>query len=121
MNNLLTHTCNVIQAGSTTDLGHTLASWTAGTTTTTGIACRWQPRVEREMATGAIIATHVLFMLWADAPASLKARGAAKTHRITNVTDRAGNVLDTGPADVVEVQDAAGSEHHLELRLLRAG
>jgi hypothetical protein len=121
LENLLTHSCSIVQAGSTSDLGHTVASWTSGTTTTTGLACRLQARQERELATGNVISDYVLYALYGSVPASLLAHGAEGTHRVTNVLDGAGTTLDAGPFDVRSVQDQAGSQHHVKLVLKRTG
>lgn len=117
---LLNHTGSIVQAGeSDSGYGHTDADWTPGTVTTE-VRGTLQARTERESATGAVISTHVWYMQYADAPASLLLHGAEKTHRLTNVK-RDGTVFDAGPFHIVEVQDAAGRFDHLELRLLRAG
>lgn len=121
LGNLLMQTCTVVQAGSTSDLGHTVASWTSGTTSTTGIACRLQPHTERELATGAVISDYVLYALYGSVPTSLLAHGAESTHRITNVLNSAGATLDAGPFDIKSVQDEAGSQHHVKLALKRVG
>lgn len=117
---LLNHTGSIVQAGeSDSGYGHTDADWTTGTVTTE-VRGTLQARTERESVTGAVISTHVWYMQYADAPASLLAHGAEKTHRLTNVKHN-GTVFDAGPFHIVEVQDAAGRFDHLELRLLRSG
>jgi hypothetical protein len=122
LRNLFRHTATIVQAASATgSYGHTDVSWTSGTTSTASIAGLLQARAEREQATGAVVSSHVWFMAYEDAPASLLAHGAEKTHRLTTVVNVAGTTIDAGPFDVVEVQDAAGQEHHLELRLMRVG
>lgn len=116
---LLTHTCAVVKAGTQTSYGQSLPSWTSGTATTSGVACLIQPRRVVEQATGAVIGTHVCYMLYADAPASLRAFGAEKTHRLTNWAV-GGVTRDAGPFEIVEVRDAGGQAHHLEIVLKRA-
>jgi hypothetical protein len=120
---LLIHTFSLLQAASTTgDYGHATQTWTGtGTVTTTGIACRYQPRVEREAATGAVISDYVLYADYASVPASLLAHGAESTHRVSNILDAEGASLDAGPFDVLSIQDQAGSQHHLKLALKRIG
>lgn len=118
---LLIHTCSVVQAGSVDSYGVSSPSWDTPAATTNLVPCRNEPDEERETASGAVLSTHWLLMLYADAPASLKVHGAERTHRITNVKDLAGVVLDAGPFDVVNVSDAAGMTEHLELKLLRVG
>lgn len=118
---LLIHTCSVVQAGTVDSYGVSSPSWDTPTATTTGIACRNEPDEERELSSGAVLSTHWMIMLYGDAPASLKVHGAERTHRITNLKDLAGVVLDAGPFDVVNVSDAAGAAEHLELKLLRVG
>lgn len=123
MRNLLTHTCDVVKAGAAANYNQAVTSWTSGTTTTAEVPCLMQPYVAsslavRELAAGAVIGTHTLVIEMADAPVSLRAVGAERTHRILNWThDR---LTDAGPFEIVEIQDAGGQGHHLELTLRRA-
>ncbi len=116
---LLTHTCSIVQAATSSELGHTVTTWTTPAATTTGIACLIQPKVMREIATGAVIGTHMLYMDYDDAPASLLVHGAEKSHRVTTWVHN--GLTDAGPFDVVEVKDPGGVAHHLELQLKRVG
>lgn len=123
---LMIHTCTIVQAGTQDDYGNTMPTWTSGTTSTTGIACRLSPvalfrQARGEQATGESIADYELWLAYDDAPASLLSFGAADTHRVTDVHDAAGSVIDAGPFDIKFIADAAGQEHHLKLSLKRAG
>ena len=115
----LTHTCSIVEYNSTTDLGHAVTDWTSVKLTTAGVACLIQPQTLREEATGAVIASHLLFVDYGDVPASLLAHGAERSHRVTTWVHS--GLTDAGPFDVVEVIDAGGQGHHLEIRLLRVG
>lgn len=121
MERLLIHTCSVVQAGSVSAYGHSAPDWTTPTKTTTLIPCRWQPKEERNVATGALLSSHLLMLPYGSAPATLLVHGAESTHRITNIARDCETLLDAGPFDIVAIKDAAGSGHHLELKLLRAG
>lgn len=116
---LLTHTCAVVKAGSLTDYGQSKPSWASGTTTTSNVACLIQPRNMIEQATGAVIGTHVAYLDYATAPATLKTFGAEKTHRLANWAV-GGVTRDAGPFEIVEIVDAAGQGHHWQLILKRA-
>ena len=124
---LLIHTCSIVQAGSTSEYGHTLPSWTSGTTTTAGIACRlmprptardWQAELEQTGMAGTVISDFMLFVDWADVPSSLKASGAETTHRVTSVLKGAVSV-DAGPFDISYIRNEAGEDHHFRLALKR--
>ena len=122
---LMIHTCSVLQASTTTDMGHTIKTWTgAGITTTTGIPCRLQ-RMDmlRNMAvindTGAVIGDFALWMPYDDAPSVLKSYSSEDVVRITNVVDQDGVSIDAGPFFVTEIIDAAGEHQHIKLVLRR--
>lgn len=122
MERLLIHTCSVVQAGSVSAYGHSAPDWTTPTKTTTLIPCRWQPKEERNVATGALLSSHLMMLPYGSAPATLLVHGAETTHRITNIKlAGSGETIDAGPFDIVAVKDAGGAGHHLELKLLRAG
>lgn len=118
---LLIHTCSVVKSGSVDSYGVSAASWDSGTTTTALIACRVMPKEERELATGALLSSHVLIMAYEDAPSSLLAHGAERTHRIADWKRSAGDLVDAGPFDVIGISNAAGHDDHLTLKLLRVG
>lgn len=115
----LTHTCSIVQAGTITDLGHTLADWAHPAATTTLIPCLIQPSVVREMATGAVLASHRMYVAYADVPASLLIHGAERSHRMTAWVHN--GLTDAGPFDVIEVRDPGGQAHHVEINLLQVG
>lgn len=121
MDRLLIHCCTVVRAGTATSYGHAAADWTTPAATTAGLACRWQPKEERNVATGALVSSHLLMLPYDLAPATLLVHGAETTHRITNIARDCETLLDAGPFDIVAVKDAGGAGHHLELKLLRAG
>lgn len=122
MDRLLIHTCAIVRAATATSYGHTTADWTTPAATTTLVACRWQPKEERNVATGALLSSHLMMLPYDLAPATLLVHGAETTHRITNIKlAGSGETIDAGPFDIVAVKDAGGAGHHLELKLLRAG
>lgn len=122
MDRLLIHTCAIVRAATATSYGHTTADWTTPAATTTLVACRWQPKEERNIATGALVSSHLLMLPYDAVPSTLPVHGAETTHRITNIAlAESGTLLDAGPFDIVAVKDAGGAGHHLELKLLRAG
>lgn len=121
---LLEHSCSVVRAAeSTNDYGQPTQSWTSGATTTSGIACRLAEisvQAKAELASLAVQASHVLWLAWSSAPASLLANTAERTHRITNVLRRAdSSSLDAGPFDIKHVANVGGEDHHLKLFLQR--
>lgn len=119
MSSLLIHTCDVIEAGTKTSYGRTTPDFEPPAQTTRGVPCHWQPEAERDLATGALLSSHLLVVRWDDAPASLQAAGAEAKHRIANIK-RAGVLVDAGPFLVQGISDAGGLGRHLEIQLLRA-
>lgn len=125
LDGLFPHTCSVVQAASSTsgEDGRPSFSWTSGATTTTGIACRLSEvsmQTRAELASQAVQADHELWMAWADAPSSLQAAAAERTHRITGVLRRDdGSSVDAGPFDVKHIANVGGADEVLKLYLLR--
>lgn len=124
MDDLLLHSCSVVQAAETAnDYGHPGQSWTSGATTTSGLACRLQEtsmQRQAELASLAVQASHELWLPYDVAPASLLGSTAERTHRITNVIRRSDNSsVDAGPFDVKHIANAGGEDHHLKLFLQR--
>lgn len=122
---LLTQTCTITAALESTsgEDGRPSKSWSSGATATTGIACRiieMPLQQQAELASQAIQATHIGYVAYADAPASLKAATAERNHRISNIL-KGGSTVDAGPFDIRHVSNAAASDHHLELYLMRTG
>lgn len=119
---LLTQKCTILQAGSGTgDYGYPALSWSSGTTSTANVSCRiveLPMQSQAELATLAVQASHLLYVAHADAPSSLRAEGAERTHRVTTIT-KGGATFDNGPFEVVHVNNAASADHHLELYLKR--
>lgn len=124
MDRLLIHTCDVIQAGATTSYGQNRPDFATPAATTRGLACNWQPlderARERNLASGAVLASHLLVLPYASAPGSLLAHAAEAWHRIANIR-REGVLVDAGPYHIQTIDDAGGQGRLLELRLLRAG
>ena len=120
----LIHRCSVVKASVSSHMGQQILSWVTGATTTASIKCRWQPvslvSRNRELPTGAMLADFVLWMKYADAPATLRVLGAADTHRITTIATKGGTAIDAGPFDIKSIENAAGASHLLYLVLKRA-
>jgi hypothetical protein len=126
---LWTHTCTVqvksTGAGSSAGYGHGTDSWADYAT---GVRCRlmnragstgWQAEIVRADVAAAQISWNVLHMAYQsylvpdlDDPPEAK-------YRITNIRDRAGNLVDAGPFNIRNVFNAAGRQHHMEIAVIR--
>jgi len=119
---LLIHTCTVVKSGTQTSYGHSMPDWSTGATETKNVPCRLVPTADYDLATGALLSSHMLLLEYDSAPTSLLAHGAESTHRITAVTRAGdGDALDAGQFDIRQIKDAGGAGRVLTLRLLRVG
>lgn len=124
---LMTHTCDVVKAGSSSgDYGHTNISYTSGQTTT-NVPCRLMQGLfivpftneqTNNIMSGTVYGDFWLHIARDKAPSTLLAQGAETNHRIQNVVDKAtATVIGAGPFDIQAIETVAGELNHIKLLL----
>lgn len=124
---LMTHTCNVVRAGTSTgDYGHTAISYTSGQTTT-NVPCRLMQALfivpftneqTNNIMSGTVYGDFWLHIARDKAPATLLVQGSETNHRIQDVVDSAtSTTVAAGPFDIQAISMVAGEINHIKLLL----
>lgn len=127
---LMVHRCTIqktelVAASNQGSYGHQDRTFTTIAVSYADVQCRFRELSMRELEmtgrAGQTIASHMIYIPRHLCPDQLLATSASTTHRIVNILDRNGSLLDAGPFDVQSVTLAAGEAHHVVVLVQRIG
>lgn len=127
---LMVHTCTIqktaqVAASNQGSYGHQDRTFSTIAVSYANVQCRFRELSMRELEmtgrAGQIVASHMIYIPRHLCPDQLLAVGAAATHRIVDIIDRNGSLIDAGPFDVQSVTLAAGEAHHAVVLVQRIG
>lgn len=126
---LMIHVCDIQFASRSTassaSYGHRTIDFDSPLTVYTNIRCLLQDTSENFVQTtgrqGEVIADKILFVPRRWIPPSMVEHVAVALHQVINIRTLAGELINPGPFDIQDINEAGGVLHHYEIALRRVG